>query len=447
MPALSLTQFRVLFMTLYCAWHLIISTPAHAAQTIVTATGQSISKVDIRRRLYRLLRELGEPRWTRRDLQRLNRSVFAYIAAFTGSRYQQTLRALQRGNRYRPMIRARLAQAGLPLTLEALPMAESAYRFSARSRKGARGLWQYMPASARRYGLKVGRHVDQRTDPARATDAAIRYLKYLQRKFGNHSILLAIAAYNAGEGRIAKIIRKSGNRGYSGVARHLPRETRGYIPEFLAAALILKDPAHFGFPVARSQSFRYVQVARPLPLRTIARWAKMPVTRLKRLNPELKPFRRLPTSNYPIRLPTGAAHRVARKLAHESVWKPVSRVVAFDASATAVNRSLAGTSKARIIYRVKKGNHLLGIAAMFGVDLEQLRKINHLRDNRIHAGQLLVIPTRKQLVEKSYRVRRGDSLGRIAKRLGIPVRHLKFINGVTDPRRLKPGQQLYYYET
>ncbi len=415
---------------------------AHAAP-LVTVTGKTVSEAEIRRRLSRLLRDLGEPSWPHRALKRLNRPVFAYLKVFTGRNYPRTLVALQRGDRYRPMIRTMLARAGLPLALEALPMAESAYRFDARSRTGARGLWQYMPASARRYGLKVAGRVDQRTDPVKATEAAARYLKYLRNRFGN-STLLAIAAYNAGEGRIARIVHRHGSWRYHRVASFLPRETRRYVPEFLAAALILRDPGFFGFPVTATPVYRYVQIPKPLSLEKIARWSGLPVARIRRLNPELQRYQRLPVHNYILRLPAAAARRVARHLGEERIWRPLGRTVAFRGDGSA-GRILTGNAAGRLLYRVQRGNHLSGIARMFGVDIQQLREVNRIRGNRIHAGQLLVIPTRRNFVQKSYRVRPGDSLEKIAKRLGIPVDHLKFINGVTDPRRLKAGQQLLYY--
>ncbi len=414
----------------------------HAAP-LVTATGKTVSEAEIHRRLSRLLHDLNEPRRPHRALRRLERSVFAYLKVFTGRNYPKTLTTLRRGNRYRPMIRAMLARAGLPPALEALPMAESAYRFDARSRSGARGLWQYMAASARRYGLKVTGRVDQRIDPVKATRAAVRYLKYLRNRFDN-ATLLAIAAYNAGEGRIARILRRSGSRSYLQATPLLPRETRGYVPEFLAAALILQDPELFGFPVTATPAYRYVQIPEPLPLRKIARWSGLSAAQLRRLNPELQRYPRLPVSNYLLRLPTAAAQRIARHLGKDRLWHPLERTVAFRGDGP-TERILARSSAGGLLYRVQKGNHLSGIARMFGVTVRRLREVNRIRGNRIHTGQLLVIPTRKNFVQKRYRVRPGDSLEKIAKRLGVPVDHLKFVNGVTDPRRLKAGQQLLYY--
>ena len=423
---------------------------AKTPKALITSTGKSIPYSDTRNRLSRLLRELGEPSWTRKELNRLSKTVHAYLNAFSGRQFDKTLEALMRGDRYRPMIRAKLASAKIPLAFQALPMAESAYRFNARSRAGARGLWQFMPASARHYGLHVGRKLDERTDPARSTDAAVKYLKFLNRKFGKISILLSVAAYNAGEGRIAGVVRrsgiKSGKRGYSRVIRYLPKETRGYVPEFLAAALLVKDPGHFGFPVSRKRTHHYVQLRDPLSVKKIAQLTKLPLTKVQQLNPELKKFSRTPANNFMVRLPANAALRLDNKLAKAKVkvWKPVSNPISLT-STKRKTQIASRKSSTHTTYKVHKGNNLGGIAKMFAVPIQDLRKRNNIQGNRIHIGQSLIIPGKKKLDRKIYRVRPGDNLGLIAQRLGVPIQHLKFANGVTNPRRLRPGQKLVYY--
>ena len=432
-------------------WMGIFNTQALAKtpKALVTATGQSISFSDTRTRLSQLLSKLGEPTWTRKELNPLTKSVHAYLKAFTGRRYNKTLEVLQRGDRYRPMIRMKLKRAGIPLSFEALPMAESAFRFNAKSKAGARGLWQYMPASARHYGLHVSRKLDERIDPALSTDAAIKYLKFLNKKFKKVSVLLSVAAYNAGEGRIAGVVRrsgiKSGRRGYSRVIRFLPKETRGYVPEFLAAALILKNPSHFGFPVQKQQPHRYVQLREPQSIKKIAHLSKLSIKKVRKLNPELKKFSRTPTNNFLVRLPTKSATRLKNKLASKAkIWKAYTNPISL-ASVTTNKQQKSASGRSQIIYQVKKGNHLSGIAKMFAVSIRDLRKINKIRKNRIQVGQSLIIPVKKQLAKKTYRVKSGDNLGRIAQRLGISIHHLKFANGVTNPRRLRLGQKLVYY--
>ena len=427
---------------------------AKTPKAIITSSGKAIPFKDTRIRVHKLLRSLGEPTWTKKELTRLTRSVHSYLRAFSGRQFDATLAALRRGDRYRPMLRAKLARAKIPLAFEALPMAESAYRFNARSKAGARGLWQYMPASARQYGLHVSRKLDQRTDPAMATDAALDYLKYLNRKFGKVSILLSVAAYNAGEGRIGRVVRrsgiKSGKRGYSRVLRFLPKETRGYVPEFLAAAILVKSPAYYGFPTTTQRTHQYVQVRKPLTVQKIANISKMSLANVQQLNPELKKYKRTPTNNYFIRLPNKAAVRLKNQLADQAkLWKPVSSPITLEHVTQQAHAAKAKKANKKFgshtVYTVNKGNNLGGIADIFSVPIKDIRQINNVRGNRIHVGQALIIPTKKNLDRKVYRVRSGDNLGSIAQRLGIGVSHLKFVNGVTNPRRLRLGQKLIYY--
>jgi membrane-bound lytic murein transglycosylase D len=442
----SFVILLLLFGSLFSA-QVLAKTP----KTLITHTGKSIAFTDTSHRLKRLLGRLGEPAWTNRELSRLARSVHAYLNAYTGRRYDKTLKVLQRGDRYRPMIRAKLARAKIPLAFEALAMAESAYRFNAKSHAGARGLWQYMPSSARHYGLHVGRKLDERTDPVLSTDAAIKYLKFLNKKFGKISVLFSVAAYNAGEGRIAGIIRKSGvkskKRGYSHAMRYLPKETRGYVPEFLAAALVLDDPSHFGFPVSTKKTHSYVQVHEPLYVKKIAQIAKVSVTKIHQLNPELKKFRRIPSNNFIVRLPSKAASRLNSQLASKAtLWTSVTNPISLASVNKKGERKKERLgSHSQFVYKVRQGNNLGGIANMFSVSIKELRKKNNVRNNNIQVGQSLIIPIKKRINRKSYRVKPGDSLGLIAMRLGVSIRHLKFVNGVTNPRRLKLGQKLVYY--
>ncbi|MCK5828955.1 MAG: transglycosylase SLT domain-containing protein [Methylococcales bacterium] len=423
---------------------------AKTPRALVTVTGKSLSFSDTRSRLSQMLSRLGEPTWTRKELNRLTVSVHAYLKAFTGRQYSRTLETLQRGDRYRPMIRNKLKSANISLSFEALAMAESAFRFNAKSPAGARGLWQYMPASARHYGLHVSHKLDERMDPALSTDAAIKYLKFLNKKFGKISILLSVAAYNAGEGRIAKVVRrsgvKSGKRGYSRIIRFLPKETRGYVPEFLAAALILKTPSHYGFSVQKQHPHHYVQLHNPQSIEKIAQLSTLSIKKIRQLNPELRKFRNTPANNFIVRLPTKAASRLKTKLASKArVWKAYTYPIALTSSVLAGKQKKNSSGQPQIIYKVRKGNHLGGVAKMFAVSIRDLRKRNKIHKNEIQVGQTLIIPIKKQLDKKIYRVKSGDSLGRIAQRLGVSIQHLKFVNGVTNPRRLRLGQKLVYY--
>jgi peptidoglycan lytic transglycosylase D len=437
-------KHRVLLQALLCLVLIagnFIENAVAGIRPIVTAKGDEISPVHVQDRLVRLLRELGEPTWSKKEVKRMMGPVFSYLRAFTGRQFERTLAALKRGDKYRPMIQNYLKQHKLPLSLEALPMAESAFRYNARSNQGAYGLWQFMPASARRYDLHVSSRMDERADPVRATRAAVKYLKHINKKFGHISILLSVAAYNAGEGRIQGVVRKSGisrkARGYSRIVRFLPKETRGYVPEFLAAALILKNPAYFGFPVSKTKNYGYLQLQKAESVDQLIKLTRMSRDELYKLNPELDRRKRTPTNNFILRLPQKRAIFLKKGLPDSVVWQAVANPIELERPVIA---------KKHLVYTVRTGNHLGGIAKLFKVDVNQLRKWNKLKGNSIKAGQRIIIQTKKPLLRKFYRIKPGDNLGLIAQTLGISIDHLKFINGVNNPRRLKVGNRLFYYD-
>ena len=408
---------------------------------IVTVKGEEVFPVHVQDRLIRLLRELGEPTWSKEEIVRIMNPVFSYLRAFTGRQFDRTLAALQRGDKYRPMIRKKLSQYKLPLALEALPMAESAFRYDARSNQGAYGLWQFMPASAQRYDLHVSSRLDERADPVRATNSALKYLKDINKKFGRISILLSIAAYNAGEGRIQGVVRKSGisrkARGYSRIVRFLPKQTRGYVPEFLAAALIIKDPAFFGFPVTKSHDHLYVQIPKAYPLDKLVKLTNISSNTLYELNPELGKHERTPTNNFILRLPNKAATQLNKRLPTSIAWQPATNPIDLKHQRKA---------KTQLVYIVRTGNYLGGIADLFNIPIKDLRKWNQIKGNNIKAGQHIVIHTKNPLMRKFYRIRSGDNLGLIAQTLGVSIDHLMFINGMNNPRQLRIGNRLFYYE-
>ncbi len=180
-----------------------------------------------------------------------NPLVDTWVHRFTTSLRSDIAGALDRGSRYVPMISRKLAERGMPQELAYLPLIESEFKSSARSRVSAVGLWQFMAGTARTFGLSVGRHADERTDPARETDAALSYLSALHNQFG--SWYLAAAAYNAGPGAVTRAMQRVLGRStgtdsdFYKVARRLPAETRNYVPKLVAAARIGKDPALVGF--------------------------------------------------------------------------------------------------------------------------------------------------------------------------------------------------------
>jgi membrane-bound lytic murein transglycosylase D len=189
-------------------------------------------------------------------------AVARYLDFFQDAARDRMQQWLDRGAVYRGAIRERLARAGLPSEFEFLPMIESGYSRSARSRAGAVGMWQFLPETAREYGLRVDRGIDERQDPLLSTDAAIRHLGDLTRTFG--SPLLAAAAYNGGAGRISRGLERLarttdaaslGGDDFFALSRQrlIAPETRRYVPQLVAASIIGRDPTRFGFTVSPAE--------------------------------------------------------------------------------------------------------------------------------------------------------------------------------------------------
>ncbi len=284
--------------------------------------------------------------------------------------------ALQRSGRYLPLMRSILRENGLPEDLVYIAMIESAFKSQAHSRAAAKGYWQFISGTGKRYGLRTTREVDERSDPVKSTRAAAAYFRDLYEIFGDW--YLAMAAYNAGEGRVLRGLQRTGTRDYWELrdAGALHRETRDYVPFFLATALIAKDPARFGFDVVPDPELEFdvVEVSRPVELARVARELGVAVETLRALNGELR-GRATPrgVSAYPLRLPKGAGPILETRLA------------SIPAAPEIRDRRL----------KARRGDTLARFARRHGVSVADLREANNLRPNaKLRAGQLLVVPTR-----------------------------------------------------
>jgi membrane-bound lytic murein transglycosylase D len=219
-----------------------------------------------------------------------NAAVRKWIHFFSHEDRSRFERFMIRGGRYRILVQDLLEQNGVPAELFYLGMIESGYASRARSGARAVGIWQFMPATARRYGLKVNRDVDERLDVMRSTRAAARYLQDLKDEFG--SWYMAMAAYNCGEGRIRRAVRRNHTHDYWTLARRhaLPAETSDYVPKFQAAMKIARAPSAFGFGRITHYEFpevRLVKIRTQLDLDQIARRHNVSAADLRALNPNL----------------------------------------------------------------------------------------------------------------------------------------------------------------
>ena len=306
----------------------------------------------------------------------LNRKVLSYIELFQGNLRDFISEGLQRGVKYLPMIQAEFREQGLPLDLAYIPLIESAFKNTARSRVKAQGMWQFMSYTGREHGLTLNWYVDERSDPEKATKAAAQYLKSLGKMFDNNWHL-AMASYNGGPGRVQRAIRRSGRNDFwtlTSTSRYLPRETREYVPMILAAIVIAKNPAQYGFNVEPDMPLVYekVQVSDPIDLRLVAEWTNAPIDDIETLNPELRrwttPVR---SPQYELKLPVGTGDAFRARLAEA----PPESLNAFQ------------------WHSVKRGETLLSISRKLSVRQADLAEANSLTlRSRVQAGQQLIIP-------------------------------------------------------
>lgn len=254
---------------------------------------------------FELFRE-GEPRLNRLEIQpEWNPSVRKWIRFFSVDDRDRFARFMRRGALYKNLVQDILVQHGVPAEMYYLAMIESGFSRGARSSAKAVGIWQFMPSTARLYGLRVDREVDERLDVIRSTQAAARHLRELKREFGNWH--LAMAAYNCGAGCVQRAVRRHRTENFWRLASRdaLPDETINYIPKFQAAMAIARNPEHFGFPRYMTYDFPVVNRVRfegRVDLEQIARSHRLPITTVLAFNPHLLK-RRTPSSGYEVWLP------------------------------------------------------------------------------------------------------------------------------------------------
>ena len=340
---------------------------------------------------------------------------------------------LRRAGRYRTLITDILEREGMPRDLFYLAVIESGLNPRAYSRSRAVGLWQFMAHTGHMMGLKRTHWIDERRDPSKATVAAARYLKDLLAEFGDWR--LALAAYNAGPGRVRRTIARSGINDYWQL--DLPRETKNYVPLFMAATVIAKDPQLFGFaPQAEDPAFAYEEVVLPknwqyVDLKAAAQLLDIEPKVLHDLNPELRQDITPPGSRppYVLKVPPGKGQILLDQYAS----LPVS-------PGAAVHQ-----------YQVQRGDTISSIAQTFGVSTRVVIAANSLKNpNFIRPRQVLYIPISAPIVQKAkqanrseqtYTVRPKDSLSTIAAMHGVRLRDLIQWNGLKSTL-IKPGQEL-----
>ena len=385
-----------------------------------------------------------------------NQQVQGYIDLYAQRKREQTARMMGLAELYFPVFEEALDRHGMPQELKYLAVVESALFPGAKSRAAAVGLWQFMIGTGKMYGLRSDSYVDERCDVYKSTDAACRYLKDLHRIFGNWE--LALAAYNCGPGNVNKAVRRSGGTlDYWAIYDRLPRETRGYVPAFIAVNYIFNHATdHNIYPVIPNYcayEVDTVQICHPVELDKLASIIGGSAQEIRDLNPVFKagvvPDMDKPATIY---LPRDL---VTNFIKNEQL---IAASYAPDRSLPAPVRQEAVTAAASHgsrMHVVKRGETLGGIARKHGTTVTNLRKLNHLRGDRLSIGQKLVVRkgTEPQTQHRTavegaeqyiyHTIQPGDTLWGIAQRYpGATVDEIKRLNDEDHTRHLPVGKKL-----
>lgn len=373
------------------------------------------------------------------------RSVKEMIEWF--SRHQKYLdRVAERAEPYLFYIISKLKERGMPLDLALLPIVESAYKPFAYSPSHASGIWQFIPATGKRFGMKQNWWYDGRRDIIASTDGALDYLQYLNKRF-NGDWFHALAAYNAGEGNVEKAIKKNKKAGKKTDfwSLPLPRETRSYVPNLLALTEVLRNNVKYNInfkKILNKQYFEKVNVGSQIDLSTVSELSGLSMDEVYNLNPAFNRWATDPKGPHRLLIPLSKVNEFKQKLAvlpesERITWKQ---------------------------HKISDGESLSHIALHHHTDVTTLKNINQLKNSRIRAGHFLLIPTAKEnskfytLSEdvrkfnnlKSnidgkrniYNIKHGDNLWEISRRYDVKVSQLRQWNNIPKKHLLKPGQKL-----
>jgi membrane-bound lytic murein transglycosylase D len=432
----------------------------------------------------------------------MNKRVKAIIQMFQDRRRDWFQSALRRSGRYIEYAQEVFREEGLPRDLVYLAMVESAFKPRAVSRAGARGVWQFMSGTGRLYGLRRDYWVDERFDPEKSTRAAAEHLRDLYEEFGDW--YLVMAAYNAGPNKVKRAIARTGSRDFWKLSRtrYLRRETKSYVPLILATIVIAKDPERYGFDTEKEPrvTFDVVELDFPIDLATAAKCANTSLTVMKDLNPELRRWvTPLDRDQWTLKLPEGSRNKFCAALeslppenrvrfvtytvrrgdtlsqiasryrtsvkaladtnhiGRRYLIKPGQVLTVPVPEGTVPTRASSRNRMAELaasnggsVHVVRPGDTLSEIADAYGISLGNLRRWNGLgRRSLIHPGQKLVVETGTATTQEGrlvYRVQRGDTLAKIARRFSVSVSDLQRWNKLSHDR-IYVGDSLEIFTT
>lgn len=379
----------------------------------------------------------------------INDRVIAWMEYFQGVGHKHFKRYLERSGKFTQVMQDILKKNGMPQDLIYIALIESGFNTNAYSRAHAVGPWQFIRGTGRRYDLKINSWEDERRHPIKSTYAAIAYLKDLYAEFDDW--YLAMAAYNAGEGRIRRAIEESGSRDFWVIAdaeeKYIRAETRDYVPKFIAAAIMAKVPQNFGFADIKYQDpleYEDSTVETQTDIEVIAKCAGVGTSEIADLNPHLVRGATPPgVRNYVVHLPKDKAKKF--KVAYAKVPE---------------------NERIQIVYhKVRRGETLTRVARKYGVSRSALASANNIRTrSRLRTGQMLVIPkgaaaayayaddsggSKKARSKKIvyHRVKRGETLSHIAGKYDVTVSQLKRWNHIRRSTSLRAGRKLKIYRT
>lgn len=391
-----------------------------------------------------------------------NPSLESVIKSFLTRRRDLMQRMMTASQFYFPLFEQELDNQDIPLEIKYLAIIESALNPRARSRVGAKGLWQFMYSTGKMYGLDVSSYVDERHDPILATKAASKYLAKLYEIFNDWD--LALAAYNSGPGNVNKAIRRSGGyENYWNIRPFLPRETAGYLPAFLATMYIFEYAEEHGLQYKKADRPYFetdtVHVKNLITFDQIAKLVDISTEELEMLNPayKLNVIPKVKGKDYALRLPKS---KIGKFVANEEqIYAYVKKEM--DSLEKPLPQMIAAESQIR--YKVKSGDYLGKIAERYGVGVSQIKSWNGLRSNNLRIGQRLTIFPRKPYIpektvaksntsksatgtvagnSKTHTVQPGDSLWTISRKYpGVSIENLREWNGLSG-NNLKPGTKL-----
>lgn len=369
---------------------------------------------------------------------KFNERVMQEVFYLTTKAKSFTEGSLSRKTAYDSMVYAKLAEHNMPRDLIFLSLVESGFKVKAYSRAKASGLWQFIPETGKRYGLSVDYWVDMRRNPEMATEAALNYLSYLYSEFGDW--LLAMAAYNCGEGRVRRVIREwkadtthDTTQAVTYWDLELPKETMHYVPRILAAMVIGHYPDQYDMNVKQTfqPQFDTVTVFDSYSLEEVSKLLKVPEDTLRTLNMELVMWCTPPNvESYLLRLPYGTR----------------------SAFVEGYDRMQKNSFSSWHHHRVKKGENLGSIAKQYGITLTELKLANNLKNDRIRPGKTLLIPIKvnpkkssgkKPIKVRTYVVELGDNLASIARQFGVSQESLRTWNSMEPNAVVKPGDTVF----